>query len=96
MCPRRYIGNQLRVSLDANKQAPKSFSWRGKVYHVSEVQECWRLAGAWWDVPPSGIPSEGGREGEKTFFRLLTAGGVICELAYNHANHTWGLERIED
>ena len=85
MCPRKYSGKQLQVSLDANKQAPKSFSWRGKVYRVSEIQECWRLAGAWWDG-----------EGEKTFFRLLTDSGTICELAYNHSNHTWGLERIED
>lgn len=85
MCPRKYSGNQLKVSLDAQRQAPKSFSWRGKVYRVSEVQECWRLAGAWWDG-----------EGEKTFFRLMTGSGAICELAYNHANHAWGLERIED
>lgn len=85
MCPRKFAGKQLSVSLDADKQAPKSFSWRGKVYRVSEVQECWRLAGAWWDG-----------EGEKTFFRLLTAGGVICELSFNHASHAWALERIED
>ena len=85
MCPRKYSGKQLSVSLDSGRQAPKTFSWRGKVYRVSEVQECWRLAGAWWD-----------NEGEKTFFRLRTESGVICELSFNHGDHAWFLERIED
>jgi len=50
----------VEVTLNS-KNTPSSFTWRGVIHRVKEVQECWRLMGAWWDG-----------EGERTFFRVRT------------------------
>lgn len=87
--PRRFTENlttpSIRVTLDADKQSPAAFCWRQRVYHVSEVRECWRLGGDWWNG-----------EGEKTYFRVVTQEGGVFEISYDHSTRTWSLERIED
>jgi len=67
------------------KNRPAAFEWRGQVYRVREVQECWRLAGAWWDG-----------EGEMTFFRVRTDKGGIYELRFDHGKEAWSLECVQD
>jgi hypothetical protein len=74
-----------RVALDRDSRTPMEFHRGGRTYRVAEVQDCWRLVGNWWD----------GR-GERTFFRVLVAGGGIFELAYDHINRIWQLHRVED
>ncbi len=89
MCSHKYTNNlaayPIQVTLDGKRYAPAAFCWRGKAYHVSAIQELWRLVGAWWD-----------EEGEKTFFRVLAETGAIFELSYDHASRIWLLERVED
>lgn len=75
----------LAVNLDHDKTTPRAFSRRGRHYHISEIQECWRLVGDWWDG-----------HGEKTFFRVRVSDGGIYELAYDHAGQVWQLHRVED
>lgn len=75
----------VQVALDTEKHAPMEFRRGDRTYRVAEVQDCWRLVGNWWD----------GR-GERTFFRVLVAGGGIFELAYDHINRIWQLHRVED
>jgi hypothetical protein len=75
----------LTVNLDGRKNAPATFSRRGRTYHVTDVQDCWRLIGNWWDG-----------HGEKTFFRVRVSDGGVFELAYDHGNHNWQLHRVED
>lgn len=65
--------------------APVKFEWRGRTYRVKEIQECWRLTGAWWDG-----------EGDLTFFRLLTDKGGIYELRFDHKRTRWTMETIQD
>ena len=59
----------------SKRHHPVSFVWRDKAYQVKEVQECWRLMGAWWE-----------NKGEQTFFRVQTDGGGIYELLFDHAS----------
>ncbi len=79
------MNRSVRIALDSKKHAPVAFRWRGRLYRVSAVRECWRLLGAWWDG-----------EGERTFFRVQTDTGGIFELAYDHVRRTWLLDRVED
>ena len=74
----------IHVNL-SSKNAPVSFKWRSRIYRVKEIQECWRLTGAWWDG-----------EGEHTFFRVQTDKGGIYELRFNHANSTWAMAVVQD
>jgi hypothetical protein len=74
-----------RVALDKRRHTPATFRWRGKLYRVSAVQECWRLVGKWWDG-----------EGERTFFRVLAESGGVFEICYDHGRQNWMLERVED
>jgi len=75
----------VQIALDSRKHAPTAFRWRGRLYRVSAVRECWRLLGAWWDG-----------EGERTFFRVQTDTGGIFELVYDHVHQSWLLDRVED
>lgn len=76
----------VQVALDNRKHSPVAFQWRGKLYKIATVQECWRLVGAWWDG-----------EGERTFFRVLTENdGSIFEICYDHQLRRWMLEKVED
>ena len=74
----------VSVRLD-RRNRPAAFEWRGRIYRVEEVQECWRLAGAWWDG-----------EDEKTFFRVGTDKGGIYELRFDHGSKTWRLDVVQD
>lgn len=74
----------LSVALGKNHN-PQAFRWRERMYRVSEVQECWRLIGAWWDG-----------EGERTFFRVRTDSGGIYELCYDHEKGDWSLGGVRD
>jgi hypothetical protein len=64
---------------------PAAFEWRGNVYRVKDMQECWRNTGAWWDG-----------EDEKTFFRVRTDKGGIYEIKFDHGKKIWSLETIQD
>lgn len=75
----------IQIVLDANKRLPRAFRWKGKTYSISNIQECWRLVGAWWDG-----------EGERTFFRIQAENGGIFEICYDHYRRTWLLEKVED
>lgn len=67
------------------RNQPKAFKWLGRVYRVSEVQECWRLTGAWWDG-----------EGERTYFRVRTDKGGIYELCFDHGRSAWTMAVVCD
>ncbi len=74
----------LEVAL-GKANAPDRFTWRGRIYRVKEVQERWRLVGAWWDG-----------EGEMTFFRVLTDKGGIYELRFDHKKAKWSVAAVQD
>lgn len=74
----------LEVALNS-KHMPMAFTWRGVIHRVGEVQECWRLTGAWWDG-----------EGERTFFRVRTDKGGIYELKFDHKRSAWTMNGVED
>jgi hypothetical protein len=77
--------NPIMIVLDKGKQTPTAFGWRGRVYNIIAVQECWRLIGAWWNG-----------EGERTLFRVVVENGGIFELYYDHGKQRWFIERVED
>lgn len=68
-----------------NKNRPAAFKWLGRMYRVAEVQECWRLTGAWWDG-----------ESERTYFRVRTDKGGIYELCFDHKRSAWTMEVVRD
>jgi hypothetical protein len=74
----------LEVALN-KANAPVRFEWRGRTYRVKEIQECWRLVGAWWDG-----------EEDQTFFRVLTDKGGIYELRFDHRKGSWAMAAIQD
>lgn len=80
---RRY-SRPIQVAL-GRKNVPQMFEWRGRMHRVVEVQERWRLVGAWWDG-----------EGETTYFRVLTDSGGFYDLGYDHAKDVWTLSEIQD
>jgi hypothetical protein len=80
----KHIARPVTVRLD-KRNRPVAFEWRENVYHVKDVQECWRLTGAWWDG-----------EAEKTFFRLRTDKNGIYELRFDHGKENWAITRSED
>lgn len=74
----------IQVALSANN-VPSKFNWRGRIYRIKEVHECWRLAGAWWDG-----------EAERTFFRVRTDKGGIYELCFDHGRSIWTMAAVQD
>jgi len=78
------IERSIQVILNS-RHSPVAFEWQGRMRQVKEVQECWRLAGAWWDGA-----------GERTFFRVLTHHGGIYELCFDHAKSAWSLSGVKD
>jgi hypothetical protein len=73
----------VQVTL-SNGCAPSAFTWRNRVYRIQEVQECWRLVGAWWDG-----------ECEQTFFRVRTDKGGIYELRFDHGRSAWTMTAVD-
>ena len=67
------------------KGVPTAFGWRGRELRIREIQERWRLTGAWWDG-----------EGERTFFRVATDCGGIYELCFDHRQSAWTVEGVRD
>lgn len=78
------IDRTIQVILNS-RHAPVAFEWQGKMRRVREVQECWRLTGAWWDG-----------ESERTFFRVLTSYGGIYELCFDHGKSEWLMTGVQD
>ena len=74
----------MEVTLNT-KHLPTAFKWRNRMYRVSEVQECWRFTGAWWDG-----------EGERTYFRVATDKGGIYELCFDHIREAWTMAVVQD
>jgi len=74
----------IEVALNS-KNAPLAFKWLDRMYRVKEVQECWRLIGAWWDG-----------EGEWTFFRVRTDKGGIYDLKFDHDKSKWTMDVVQD
>ena len=74
----------IQVTL-SSQNAPMAFKWLDRIYRVKEVQECWRLMGAWWDG-----------EGEQTFFRVETDKGGIYDLRFDHGRSAWTMAVIQD
>ena len=69
----------------SSRNMPATFKWLGRMYRVSEVQEYWRLVGAWWDG-----------EGEQTYFRVATDKGGIYNLRFDHRRSEWAMAVVED
>ncbi len=80
----KHVSQSITVTLN-NRNHPLAFEWRGRVHRVTEVQECWRLVGAWWDG-----------ESENTFFRVRTDKNGIYELKFDHSREAWQVFRTED
>ncbi len=78
------IDRTIQVILNS-RHAPVAFEWQGKMRRVKEVQECWRLTGAWWDG-----------ESERTFFRVITGYGGIYELCFDHGKSEWVMTGVQD
>jgi hypothetical protein len=76
--------SSIQVKL-GSRHIPQNFTRAGRVYRVKEVQESWRLTGAWWDG-----------EGEKTYFRVQTDKGGVFELCFDHSLDKWQLAWVED
>jgi hypothetical protein len=74
----------IEVALNA-KKLPAAFEWRGVRYRIGDIQEIWRLVGAWWDG-----------EGERTFFRIRTDKGGIYELCFDHKRSAWSMSGVQD
>lgn len=64
---------------------PLRFTWEGRSWPVSRTTEVWKDTGRWWEG-----------EGEKTFFRLETAGGRLVELYRDHKSGMWSIYRVYD
>ncbi len=80
----RISDKSIAVKLNARK-LPASFEWRGGLYRIGDIQEIWRLVGAWWDG-----------EGERTFFRIRTDKGGIYELCFDHLRSSWSMSGVQD
>ena len=74
----------IQVTL-STQNAPVAFKWLDRIYRVKDVQECWRLMGAWWDG-----------EDEQTFFRVETDKGGIYDLRFDHGRSAWTMAVIQD
>jgi len=75
---------QIQVKLNG-RHAPTAFKWQNKMHRIKEIQECWRLMGAWWDG-----------ENEQTFFRVQTDKGGIYELRFDHGRSAWMMAAVQD
>jgi len=75
---------ELNVLVNSNHN-PVAFDWKGVRRRVSEVEECWRLTGKWWDG-----------ESERTFFRVRTDKSGVYELCFNHTSAVWSMNRVLD
>lgn len=84
-CDRRSRSIDLAEVVLNKANAPVKFEWRGRTYRVKEIQECWRLVGAWWDG-----------EEDQTFFRVLTDKGGIYELQFDHRKSVWTMAGVQD
>ena len=84
MLMNRVCRHEVQVEI-GKRSVPAAFTWGGRTHHIIQVQECWRLTGAWWDG-----------EGEYTFFRVHTREGGFYELCYDHRTRRWKLTVVQD
>lgn len=87
---RRYQ-EPVRVTLDV-AGTPKTFTWRGKTYHVREVLSTWHLMDCWWERT-----AENGRA-NRYYVRVETQGHMIFELFCDVARSpaVWILDVVHD
>lgn len=65
--------------------APARILWRGRWFKVARVLDVWKDVGQWW-----------AGEGEKIFFRLELAAGVVGEVYYEAAARRWCWYKVYD
>jgi hypothetical protein len=70
---------------------PKTFTWRGKTYHV-EVLSKWHLQDRWWELTP-----ERGRS-NRYYVRVATRDHMVFELFADvaHKPAVWVLDIVHD
>lgn len=75
-----------RVAVATDGAGHPRWLWPGRDGRraVAEVLEVWPDVGAWWDGEP-----------EKVFYRVLLAGGTVCEI-YRDPAGAWYLYRVYD
>lgn len=68
----RLINVPVAVRVDAAGK-PLDFTYKGLRHRIVRVLEVWQEAGEWWEG-----------QGDRTVYRVATAGGGIFELDYRH------------
>lgn len=74
---------------------PTRFAWRGRIYLVRELLECWTTTREWWKQPGAEL----GKPGERKFWRVEASPGGpagVYELRLDVATGTWLLARVWD
>lgn len=84
----RYFGDPglpLEVGTDG-RGFPLHFSVNGHQEKVLAIANRWRVDQEWWRKRPI----------HRSYFKVLTGGGVLCEIYEDGADGKWYLERQYD
>lgn len=77
----------IKVDYDAGLHTVRSFVWRRKSYPVSSIISSWKIRQALWNE---------GKEVDRIYFRVQTAGGGSYDLYWDRRKRIWRLERVWD
>jgi len=67
--------------------APVRFQLRGEWHEVAFIANRWRVHTTWW-LPEASAQRE--------YFKLATAGGLLCTLYHDLQNDAWYCARVYD
>ncbi len=73
------------VDVQEDAGMPATFSWKGRLYKVTNVIGKWRIEGRWWSD---------GRDRE--YWRVEASGGAVWDLYHDRLRGMWHLERLWD
>ena len=84
----RYFGDPgLQIQLETDQKGfPVRFFAHGQTQAVADIVNAWRVDQGWWRPKAT----------HRTYFKLLTEGGVLCEIYWDDVTQTWYLEREYD
>ena len=92
---------EVRTGLIGTQEGPAHFSWRRRIWRVSQVQTRWLETADWWrsaqveaargDGPE--VADAGDLLGEEEIWRVVASAGATASSGVYELAHSWGSGR---
>ena len=79
-------GENIHIGQDQRGNVSE-FQWHGHTHTIAQVRQHWQVDTDWW--------SEGGAV-SRTYFAVITEGGLLCVLYQDRTGGEWYLSKVYD